>query len=123
LGLPGLRPDGACDNPVFNLKKRPEVKKSGPGVGTKFDKIIVRRSTAFGPRSFDVIKFDPWSFHPRSFNPSLLYRTGTSKPGLPDGLFSNQKSLFETKFQGLIWENVGIFYGRSEYFMNILDIL
>jgi hypothetical protein len=43
--------------------------------------------------------------------------------GLPDGLFSNQKSQFGNTFQGIRLENVEIFYGRLEHFMNIRDIL
>jgi hypothetical protein len=39
--------------------------------------------------------------------------------GLPDGLFSNQKSLFGKHFQGLRLENVDIFSGHFEYFMAI----
>jgi hypothetical protein len=44
-------------------------------------------------------------------------------PGLPDGSFSDQKSQSGKKFQGLRLENVDIFYGRLEYFMDIWDIL
>jgi hypothetical protein len=43
--------------------------------------------------------------------------------GLPDGLFSNQKSQLGRKFQGLGWRNTDIFYGHLEYFMDIWDIL
>jgi hypothetical protein len=43
--------------------------------------------------------------------------------GLPDGLFSSQKSQFGKIFQGLRFENVDIFYGHFEYFMDIWDIL
>jgi hypothetical protein len=42
---------------------------------------------------------------------------------LPDGLFSNQKSLFGKNVQSLRLENVDIFYGHLEYFMDIWDIL
>jgi hypothetical protein len=45
------------------------------------------------------------------------------QPGLPDGSFSNQKSQFWNVFQGLRLENVDIFYGHLDYFMNIWDIL
>jgi hypothetical protein len=41
--------------------------------------------------------------------------------GLPDGLFSNQKSQFGKKYRGLRFENVALFYGHLEYFVNILD--
>jgi hypothetical protein len=43
--------------------------------------------------------------------------------GLPDGLFSNQKSQFGQFLECLRWENVYIFYGQLEYFMDIWDIL
>jgi hypothetical protein len=42
---------------------------------------------------------------------------------LPDGLFSNQKSQFEKVLEGLILENVDIFYGHLEYFMEIWAFL
>jgi hypothetical protein len=43
--------------------------------------------------------------------------------GLPDGLFSNQKSQFGKNSQGLRLENIDIFYGHLEYFMDIWDML
>jgi hypothetical protein len=43
--------------------------------------------------------------------------------GLPDGLFSSQKSQFGKYLQGLRLENVDIFYGHLEYFMDIRVIL
>jgi hypothetical protein len=46
-----------------------------------------------------------------------------STAGLPDGLFSNQKSQFGKNFQGLRLENNDIFYGQLEHFMDIWDIL
>jgi hypothetical protein len=45
------------------------------------------------------------------------------QPGLPDGLFSNQKSQIGKNFQSLRLENIGIFYGHLENFMDIWDIL
>jgi hypothetical protein len=39
--------------------------------------------------------------------------------GLPDGLFSYQKSKFGYILEVLGMENVGIFYGHLEYFMTI----
>jgi hypothetical protein len=42
---------------------------------------------------------------------------------LPEGLFSNQKSQYGKIFQGLRLENVDIFNGDLEYFMNIWDSL
>jgi hypothetical protein len=41
---------------------------------------------------------------------------------MPDGLFLNQKSEFGKNFQGLRLENVYIFYGHLEYFMDVWDI-
>jgi hypothetical protein len=40
-------------------------------------------------------------------------------PGLPDGLFSNQKSQFGKNLNGLGMENVRIFYDHLEYFRAI----
>jgi hypothetical protein len=37
------------------------------------------------------------------------------KAGLPDGIFSDQKSQFGLTFDGLEHEKVGIFYGYLEY--------
>jgi hypothetical protein len=39
--------------------------------------------------------------------------------GLPEGLFSNQKPEFGQIFEGLILENVDIFYGHLKYFMTM----
>jgi hypothetical protein len=47
----------------------------------------------------------------------------SSRPGLPDGFFSNQKSRFGQILEGLKWENVDTLYGHLEYFMDIWDIL
>jgi hypothetical protein len=44
-------------------------------------------------------------------------------PGLPDGLFSNQKSKFGLILVGLRLENVDIFNGHLKYFTDIWDIL
>jgi hypothetical protein len=46
-----------------------------------------------------------------------------SGAGLPDGLFSNQKSQFGEILEGLRLEKVYIFFGHLEYFMEIWDIL
>jgi hypothetical protein len=43
--------------------------------------------------------------------------------GLPDGLFSNQKSQFGSIWEGLRLENVNIFYGHLKYFTDIWDNL
>jgi hypothetical protein len=40
-------------------------------------------------------------------------------PGLPDGLFSNQKSEFGYNFEGLRMDYVGIFYSQLVYFVAI----
>jgi hypothetical protein len=42
---------------------------------------------------------------------------------LPDGFFSNQKYQFGQILEGFRGENVDIFYGLWEYFMDIWDIL
>jgi hypothetical protein len=42
---------------------------------------------------------------------------------LPDGLFSNQKSQFGKNLQGVRLENVDIYYGHLEYFMDTWNIL
>jgi tellurite resistance-related uncharacterized protein len=46
-----------------------------------------------------------------------------SKAGMPDGLFSNQKSQFGQSLEGLVMENIlclfGLFYGHWKYFMAI----
>jgi hypothetical protein len=44
-------------------------------------------------------------------------------PGLPDGLFSNQKSKFGRILVGLAMENLGIFYNHLVYFTAIINIL
>jgi hypothetical protein len=41
------------------------------------------------------------------------------KPGLPDGIFSNQKCQFGVILEGLGMEKVGIFLGHLEYVMGI----
>jgi hypothetical protein len=48
---------------------------------------------------------------------------GNFVPGLPDGLFSNQKFQFGKIFEGLRWEKMDIFYGHLGYFMTIWYIL
>jgi hypothetical protein len=44
-------------------------------------------------------------------------------PGLPDGLFSNQKSQFGYILEGHAIEEVDIFYGHVVYFVAIWYIL
>jgi hypothetical protein len=47
-----------------------------------------------------------------------------SPTGMPDGIFSNQKSQFwQILEEGLRVENAGIFYGHLEYFTDIWNIL
>jgi hypothetical protein len=52
------------------------------------------------------------------------FRPGNNRSGagLPDGLFSNQKSQFEEILEGLRLKNVYLFYGYLEYLME-RDIL
>jgi hypothetical protein len=45
------------------------------------------------------------------------------KAGLPDGLFSNQKSQFGKILEDLARENLGIFYDHLVYFTAIGNIL
>jgi hypothetical protein len=46
-----------------------------------------------------------------------------SIPGLPDGLFTSQKSRFGQILEGLRMKNAGIFYGHLEYFTVVWCIL
>jgi hypothetical protein len=55
-------------------------------------------------------------------NVTLEVRKG-SEPGLPDGLFSNQKSQFGKILECLAKENLGIFYDHFVYFTAIGKIL
>jgi hypothetical protein len=41
---------------------------------------------------------------------------------LPDGIFSNQKSLFGSIFEGLTMEDCGIFYGLFVIFCGLFGI-
>jgi hypothetical protein len=41
------------------------------------------------------------------------------QPGLPDGLFLNQKSKFGSNLEGLEMDNIGTFYGHLEYILAI----
>jgi hypothetical protein len=49
--------------------------------------------------------------------------TNVSKPGLPDGIFSNQKSQFGQILEGLAMENVSLFCGHFINFPAIWYIL
>jgi hypothetical protein len=65
-------------------------------------------------------RFYEWYIDGRSSG--LKTRNFDVRTGLPDGLFSNQKSQFGKILEGLILENVvpfGIFYGHLGYFMTI----
>jgi hypothetical protein len=53
---------------------------------------------------------------------SLINLVGTH-PGLPDGLFSNQKYQFGYILGGLAMENLGVFYDHLVYFTAIGNIL
>jgi hypothetical protein len=55
--------------------------------------------------------------------PLLSARTDISSAGLPNGIFSNQKSRFWLILEDLAMEGVGIFYGHSVYFAVIWYIL
>jgi hypothetical protein len=78
----------------------------------------------FTQEQFDKINVGQ---HLRSFFTKTSGHTGHTtylfRPGLPEGLFSNQKSLFGYIWEGLRLENVYIFYGNLEYFMEIWDVL
>jgi hypothetical protein len=47
----------------------------------------------------------------------------TQYPGLPDGLFSNQRPQFWSILEGLAMENLGIFYDHLVYFTAMGNIL
>jgi hypothetical protein len=49
--------------------------------------------------------------------------TATYKPGLPDGLFSNQKSKFGEISEGLAMKDVVVFYGHLVHFTVFCYIL
>jgi hypothetical protein len=60
------------------------------------------------------------------------YMTGAAKkgisllcsgPGMPDGIFSNEKSKFGKILEGLAMEDVGIFYAHLKYLIAIWYIL
>jgi hypothetical protein len=53
----------------------------------------------------------------------VWWKSLQSRPWLPDGVFSNQKSKFGKILDGLAMEEVGIFYGHLVYFMVIWYIL
>jgi hypothetical protein len=56
-------------------------------------------------------------------NPHFVVETALHQPGLPDGLFSNQKSKFGCILEGFGMENVVIFYDHFEYITAISYIL
>jgi hypothetical protein len=53
-------------------------------------------------------------FSPPSINKNKIRQQKGRRPGLPDGVFSNQKSQFGYTLEGLELEKVGIFYGHLE---------
>jgi hypothetical protein len=53
----------------------------------------------------------------------LLSSIFASAPGLPDVIFSDQKSHFWFILEGLVMENVGLFHGLLGYFTAISYIL
>jgi hypothetical protein len=50
-------------------------------------------------------------------------RKNVNRPGLPDGIFAFQKSLFGCILEGLEIESVGIFYQHLVYFISLWYIL
>jgi hypothetical protein len=56
----------------------------------------------------------------KSGNPESLL---SLEAGLPDGLFSNQKSQFGKISEDLRFYNVDIFYGHLEFIKDIRDFL
>jgi hypothetical protein len=54
---------------------------------------------------------------------TVHYSTEWSESGLPDGLFSNQKSKFGKILEGLAMEDVGIFYVHLVHFTILCYIL
>jgi hypothetical protein len=52
-----------------------------------------------------------------------INRKNVARPGLPDGLFSDQKSLLGYILEGLRLQNVDIFYCHLEFFTDIWVIL
>jgi hypothetical protein len=44
------------------------------------------------------------------------------KPGLPDGIFFNQKSQFRSLLEGLSMEDDGVFYGHLVHFQTVWSI-
>jgi hypothetical protein len=48
---------------------------------------------------------------------TIEFRRRHSRAGLPDGLFSNQKSEFGKICEGLAMEDDGIFYGHIVHFV------
>jgi hypothetical protein len=61
-------------------------------------------------------------FEPVFFFSKFLFAALCSESGLPDGLFSNQKSQFGKILEDLRLENVDVFYGHLKYFIDIRDI-
>jgi hypothetical protein len=58
-----------------------------------------------------IHQIDSWSGLKLVCIPDPDAVTDKDSPGLPDGLFSNQKSQFGQFLEGLRLENVDIFYG------------
>jgi hypothetical protein len=98
------------------------VKKNGQSLPWRVGQSSIARPSKIYPNLefwFDITQ----SGNPDSLQIVSLARRRLCVSGLPDGLFSNQKSQFGKKFQGLRLENVDTFYGHLEYFMDIWDIL
>jgi hypothetical protein len=71
-------------------------------------------------KGIHCIKENPADFRERQKKFQKMFQSAVSsfdcKSGLPDGLFSNQKSKFGQILEGLAMEDVGIFYGHLVHF-------
>jgi hypothetical protein len=72
----------------------------------KYTKIFQRLPT-YTKIGFCVFKYTIWQLIDSCFR-----KSSTGKPGLPDGIFANQKSKFCNIFEGFGIENVGIFFNH-----------
>jgi hypothetical protein len=81
--------------------------------------------TASSRRPFQAtigrVRSRSWKKTAKKFQEFFL--VASSDPGLPDGLFSNQKYQFGKILDGLGLKNIDIFYGHLDFFTDIWDIL
>jgi hypothetical protein len=68
-----------------------------------------------GPRNWELYSASGW----RQRKKGGLKSAAKGRPGVPDGLFSDQKFQFWFIFIGLGMENLGIFYGHLGTFKSI----